>query len=76
MKNIGLWIDDQEAIIVTLQNGREETQKNFSVVEKPVRVPIGKRPNLTFAAPGLTAAIEPAPCPADPVDIYLGGSFR
>lgn len=73
MKNIGLWIDDQEAVIVTLQNGREETRKIFSVVEKPVHVRTSKRPNPALVSIGTNVDIIPDPPPADPQDVYYDG---
>lgn len=73
MKNIGLWINDQEAVIVSLQNGREETRKIFSVVEKPIHARTSKRPYLAPAPTESNVEITPDPPPADPQDVYFNG---
>ncbi len=73
MKNIGLWINNQEAIIVTLQNGREETRKIFSVVEKPLHSRTTKRPIPALDPLGSNVETVSDPLPADPQDVYFDG---
>jgi stalled ribosome rescue protein Dom34 len=43
-RQVGLWIDHREAIVVVIQDGAEETKRIESGVEKHVRFSGGNRP--------------------------------
>lgn len=72
-KKIGLWIDHREAIIVTLQNGREETRQISSEMEKHVRFSTGSHSNSTAGTQGSTAEDVRDRQFGDHLDIYYDG---
>ena len=72
-KEIGLWIDHREAVIVTLQNGREETRKINSDMEKHVRFSNGIHSNSTAGSQGSTSEDVRDRQFGDHLDIYYDG---
>jgi len=69
-KEIGLWIDHREAVLVTLQNGREETRKINSDMEKHVRFSNGIHSNSTSGTQGSTAEDVRDRQIGDHLDVY------
>jgi stalled ribosome rescue protein Dom34 len=49
-KQIGLWIDHKQAVIVILQDKREEIRKIHSNIQKPNKTPGGARTHAPYSA--------------------------
>jgi hypothetical protein len=70
-KEVGLWIDHQEAILVSLQNGREETRKITINIEKKVQYSHSKNQGHPYGSQNLNNQVLPASQPEDHKGIFF-----